>query len=203
MTDTEARSIPDADKPRIKFDMDGTLADYDAEMIKRLSAMMSPSEIVAYVHSEDEPPYIKARRDAVSADPRFWRNLQEVELGTHIWAAAQELGFFRGLLTQGPSSSPAAWMAKVEWAQERFGRDIQITITRDKSDTYARVLVEDFPPYIIRWLAHRPRGLVVLIDQPHNRDFSHPQVIRYVGTNLEEVKTLMRRARDRKSGEPL
>jgi len=70
------------------------------------------------------------------------------------------------------------------------------------SSTYARVLVDDYPPYVLDWLAHRPRGLVIMPAQNYNADVTHPNVIRYDGTNLDRVIETMTRAFNRKPGEP-
>jgi hypothetical protein len=43
---------------------------------------------------------------------------------------------------------------------------------------YGKVLYDDFPPYILRWLEWRPRGKVLMLDAQHNRDFTHPNVFR-------------------------
>ena len=44
-----------------------------------------------------------------------------------------------------------------------------------------------------RWLEWRPRGLVVLPAQPWNHGFSHPNAIRYDGSNLHEIRAALRR----------
>src|SRR5581483_6811567 len=64
-------------------------------------------------------------------------------------------------------------------------------------------LYDDYPPYVEAWLRHRPRGLVVMPAHEHNRDFRHPNVVRYDGTNLAEVERAMRVALARKPGEEL
>jgi hypothetical protein len=51
-------------------------------------------------------------------------------------------------------------------------------MTHDNACTYGKILYEDYPPYIKRWLTWRPRGRVILIDAPYNRGFEHPQVLR-------------------------
>ena len=86
-------------------------------------------------------------------------------------------------------------MEKVQWCerhlQPRF--PIQITITEDKGLVDGAVLVDDHPGYVLRWLEFRPDGCVIPPDQPWNRDFQHPRVLRYAGDRdalaalLEEV----------------
>tara|TARA_Y100000310_G_C20512920_1_gene729762 strand:+ start:436 stop:588 length:153 start_codon:yes stop_codon:yes gene_type:complete len=49
-----------------------------------------------------------------------------------------------------------------------------MTITEDKGIVYGKVLVDDYPCYIKRWLENRPRGLVIMPAHSYNRDFEHP-----------------------------
>jgi len=50
-----------------------------------------------------------------------------------------------------------------------------------------------FLGYVERWLSWRDRGLVIMPANEGNKNFSHPQVIRYDGSNLEVVKKAMER----------
>lgn len=68
---------------------------------------------------------------------------------------------------------------------------MDITITRDKGLVYGKVLVDDYPGYIERWLKWRKNGLVIMPASKSNKDFKHEQVIRYDGSNLEEVSLAM------------
>ena len=54
----------------------------------------------------------------------------------------------------------------------------------DKALVYGAVLYDDSVDYLTRWLAR----LGVMPDQPNNKDFSHPQVLRHKD-NLQEVYT--------------
>jgi len=56
---------------------------------------------------------------------------------------------------------------------------VQVTLTEDKGLVYGKVLVDDWPPYIERWLTWRPRGLVIMPARRWNATFTHPQVLRY------------------------
>lgn len=189
------------------FDMDNTLADYDRVMRARMAKLRHPNEPPEPVRDSDadEADYLQARREAISQDPLFWRNLPLLDDGHAVWELAGELGFYRKILTQGPIYAPVAWGEKLTWIQNKFGDHIPVTITREKQETYGRILVEDWPKYCKRWLKWRPRGQVILLDRPWNQNFSHPQVHRYDGSvdidradRLEEVREVLIRARDRK-----
>jgi hypothetical protein len=97
------------------------------------------------------------------------------------------------VLTNGPSKIPAAWAEKVLWCQEHVP-DADITIGRDKGLVYGRILFDDWPPYVRRWLRWRPRGLVVMLDHPRNRGFEDPRVFRYTGAEKTELLERLERA---------
>ena len=70
----------------------------------------------------------------------------------------------------------------VEKIVRAFGQtDAQVTITEDKGLVYGKVLFDDWPNYITRWLKWRKRGLVLMLDHPWNQSFFHPNVIRIKG----------------------
>ena len=99
------------------------------------------------------------------------------------------------MLTKGPVSKPPAWAEKVQWFDRHLkGLAEGITTTHDKGLIYGKVLVDDWPAYIGRWLEWRPRGLAILPAHPHNEGFAHPNAIRYDGTNLDAVRERLRAA---------
>ncbi len=56
---------------------------------------------------------------------------------------------------------------------------------------YGKMLTDDWPNYMIRWLEWRPRGLGIMPAQKWNEGFEHSNVVRYDGTNLAEVRDRM------------
>lgn len=188
------------------YDMDGTLADYNSSMKDKLTTMLSPADFHTYgsaavVLGDAEPTWMKARRNAISRDPEFWRNLPRCKLGFDLWNVTKDIGFTHMIATKGPRSASAAWIGKVEWVNRELGENVPITVTTDKSLLYGRVLVDDWPEYMLAWIRNRPRGLGVMPAQEWNKDFRHPQVIRYDGTNLVEVRNELQAAYDRNIGD--
>ncbi len=180
------------------FDMDGTLCDYEKGLFDSLEKLRSPEEKVFFLPITDDcPEYIRERADLIRSSESWWANLPKFKLGFDILDVAEKLGFRIMILTQGPRKNPASWSGKKIWIDKNLGQDVDITITRDKGLVYGRILVDDFPKYIEKWLEHRPRGLVIMPANKENATFKHPQVIRYDGTNLKEVKDTMKKARDR------
>lgn len=171
-------SIPEEEKPVALVDLDGSCADYDRAMERELSAIASPGE-ERVSRGDKAPPWMRARVELVRARPGFWRNLEPIEEGLQVISLMQELKYHVHVLTKGPRDEPQAWAEKLEWCRaQRLMDRPEISITTNKGLTYGRVLFDDWPRYIVPWLKYRPRGQVLMMDQPWNRDFEHPQVLR-------------------------
>lgn len=190
------------------IDLDGTVAGYDSSLKEAMRSLQSPNEPVygdRYTGNQlnhgKEPSYVEARRKMIQKQPGFWRGLKKLALGFDIVAELRELGFGLHVLTKGPATTPGAWGEKLEWCSENLP-DALVTISQDKSLVYGRVLVDDFPPYFEGWLKVRPRGLVVCVAHPWNERFkdSHPNILRYDGTNRAELKRRLVQAYERKGG---
>jgi hypothetical protein len=95
-----------------------------------------------------------------------------------------------------------AWTEKVQWCVE-FIPDASITLTEEKAIVYGKILVDDYPPYFLPWLNVRPRGLVIAVAQPWNKDIEHPNLVRYDGTNLSQVADAITKAYRRVGGQSL
>ncbi len=172
------------------FDLDGTLADYDGQLLKDLQQLASPYEPPPELYAKI--PYLEARRHMITSQVRWRLKLGKFQLGWDVLEVAKEIGYSISVLTKGPSSKHAAWAEKIEWCNHHLAGYIDgVTITHDKGLVYGAILVDDWPDYATRWLEHRPRGLVIMPASGHNEGFTHPNVVRYDGTNLDEVKAQM------------
>ncbi len=178
-------------EPTALFDLDGTLADFDKRMRKELALLRGPSEDPALDETAaEELPHMKARRRLIKSQPGFWRSLEKIPLGFQILAEVRELRFRCHVLSKGPRKVSLAWSEKVEWCDEHIP-DLPIVLAEDKGLVYGKVLVDDWPAYIERWLQWRPRGLVLAVAQPWNvgidERFPH-NVIRCDGHNFDLVR---------------
>ena len=175
------------------FDMDGSLADYDKAMRLCMRAMRNPNEPEIGeeddMHSlEDGNPHIKVRMDYIKSNPGWWARLPRIENGFKIVTAAKEIGFNLNILTKGPSKHSAAWKEKLDWCQSQPElKTADIHMTMNKGLVYGTFLYDDFPPYMDIWLKHRPRGLGIMPVTSYNKDYLHPNVIKWDGTNYVEV----------------
>jgi len=187
------------------FDMDGTLCDFVRKMMEDLKELQSPGESLSetMLHDDDAPDYLKARMDLIKSSAQWWATLPRFQLGWDVLGITQELDYNTMILTQAPRNNPAASAGKQEWVIRELGPETDVTLTRNKGLVYGKVLVDDYPPYISRWLEHRHNGLVIMPANAANANYIHQNVIRYDGTNLDQVRDAMLVAKNRGVGEPL
>lgn len=172
------------------FDLDGTLADYDQSMREKMAllGMKLPLD------RERMPPVQDYARKLIQSQSGFWRDLPRHMPGFEILNCALQIGFSPMILTQGPMSTPSAWTEKIEWCAKHVP-NIPVTITRNKSLVYGRVLVDDWPPYFMEWLKVRPRGIVICPEHPWNKEVhdewctksTRDRVVVFNGSNAQEV----------------
>lgn len=173
--------------------MDDTLFDWSGEIVRGLNELKSPTEELITVESFrsiKEIPHIEARIELIKSRPKFYRNLPINPDALSVWEAARSIGYDCQILTKGPYYASQGWTEKYDCIREHLGPTINVHIVMDKSLVYGAVLYDDYPNYLIPWLKRRPRGLGIIPDQPINREFSHPQVIRHKD-NLQEIYTAL------------
>lgn len=170
------------------FDMDGTLFDFDLALKEGLDKIRSPGEPDVKIHFNDNPDYVKNRISLIMGYESWWENLPKLKLGWDILEIVKTLDYQVHILTQSPKKNPAAWSGKKKCIDKNLGEDFDVTLTRNKGLVYGKVLVDDYPEYIEKWLAWRKRGLVIMPANDYNKNYSNSQVIRYDGSNLEEVR---------------
>jgi 5'(3')-deoxyribonucleotidase len=188
--------------------MDGTIVDFDSQMQIDLEKMRSPDEPIVDPWDRNYP-YMQARKYSIMSQAGWWRNLKPIDGGMNLLNDAVMMGFNVHILTKGPVLRPDAWKEKVEWCQDHLNlkeNNIKMTITENKGMVYGKILVDDFPPYVKKWLKNRPRGLVIMPSCDYNKTFEHPNVIKVDYNNTVSVLNAlgcMRKVLNRKPGEEL
>lgn len=152
------------------FDLDSTLADYDGAMRRAFAQIAAPGDPdFRSFTDEARPPWMEARRQLISSLPGFWLNLEPLAAGFTVVDQARAAGLRVHVLTKGPRAKPAAWAEKLQWCV-KYIPDASVSITEDKSLSYGRIMVDDWPPFYNAWLRYRPRGVVIVPAQPWNVD---------------------------------
>lgn len=183
--------------------MDDTLYDYLGQLRHDLELLRSPDEppLPRDLWTSSQP-WLRRRSHLITSRPGWWLNLPKFPLGWDLYEKAVDIGYQIEIVTKGPSANFRAWAEKAERVCRDFGAAaVPNIVGGTKSRYYASVLVDDYPGYVLEWLAHRPRGLAILPAHDYNSDFSHPNAIRYDGTNMKVVAEAMTRAFHRKPGE--
>lgn len=171
------------------FDMDGSLADFERSLRRELERIRHPDEPpITLGDWNDDPSWLENRKTLIKRRPGFWENLEPIQFGLDLYHWLGELGYRRGVFTKGPRTNYPAWAEKMVWCNKHLPDVDNITMTLDKGGTYGKILYEDYPTYILQWLAWRPRGRVLLLDAPYNRNFEHPQVLRCYRESLTTQK---------------
>ena len=163
------------------IDMDGTVADYHNALEGDLNRILGADR------SKVSPETSENIERLIKGQPGWWRELEPIKLGLDIVQTLKDVGFKIMVLTKGPVYSKNAWTEKVEWCAEHLPF-ADVTITHQKNLVYGKILVDDWPPYINKWLEWRPRGMVIMPNHPWNKGFNHPNVCRV--SDINEVVQL-------------
>jgi hypothetical protein len=186
------------------FDLDGSLAGYEERLARDLKLVASPNEPNCSIWADH--PYLRERIRLIRNQPGWWEDLPVIQKGLDVFHEARRIGFSCQVLTKGPVHAVNAWTEKVKWCQRHLGLDVPVHIVTDKGLVYGKVLYDDFPDYMKRWLRFRPRGLgIVPIENPESTYIwqQHENVIHYAGNNLPQVVKALEMVFYRKSGTPL
>lgn len=163
-------------------DMDGTLCDFrnqlDRDVARVLNGRGEDVKVPACVVQEIEW--------LIRGQAGWYRNLKPLTLGFEIVRMLQEIGFRIMILTKSSKESKNAWSEKVAWVAEHLP-EADVTVTQDKGLVYGKVLVDDYPGHIERWMERRPRGIVVMPEQRWNEHVKTGDRILKVGSELDVV----------------
>lgn len=178
--------------------MDGTLCDFrgalDRDVARVLNGRGADVDVPACVIQEIEW--------LIRGQAGWYRNLKPLPLGFDIVRMLQDIGFRIMIMTKSSKESKNAWSEKVAWIAEHLP-EVDVTVTQDKSLVYGRILVDDYPGHFLRWMEHRPRGIIVMPTQIWNKVTpKHPNIHPVSSQeDLEALQPVLQEAYDRKGGE--
>lgn len=146
-------------------DMDGTVCKYHEALELGLRRLFGKDR-----HKVSKDTVMKAGY-LIRSQPGWYANLEPIPFGIWMVGQLKRMGFSIMVLTKGNPYAKNAWSEKADWCGRHL-KGAKITITEDKGLVYGKVLVDDWPPYVTRWLAHRPRGIVLMPSRRWNKEFS-------------------------------
>ena len=186
-------------------DLDNSVCNHDGQLAIDLEKLRGPDEPKMMSWDKDNiPDHLFARMNLIRASSDWWEKLPVIPRGMALVEVLRKLEFRIIILTQGPKVNPAAWEGKVRWVNKNMPFCNDITITRDKGIVYGKVLVDDYPKYVEKWIEHRPRGLVIMPMYEYNMHFECGNLIRYHGVEqLPDIEVALQKVKDRKPNEKL
>ncbi len=174
------------------FDMDDTLCDYSGQLMKDLGKVYSPSELKdIQLYNSRIPREIRNQIKKIRGQEGWWRNLPFSGEGMEIWQYMLSLGFENYIATKGPYKDANAWKEKREWQKIFLPEAKGLIITDDKSLIRGDVLVDDWPPYVAKWLDVNKNGVAIMPVKAYNLKFKHDRAIFYLGTDLGGIDGLL------------
>ncbi len=175
------------------FDMDDTLCDYRGKLMKDLSYRLPSEELEEIdLFQSRLSKNIRNEIKKIRCEKGWWKNLPMLEDGLALWKFIRELGFETHLATKGPYHDTNGWKEKFEWQKKYLPEAEGITITLDKSNIFGDLLVDDWPPYIKKWLEKNPQGLAIIPKRSYNLGVILKDRIKYYnGNNFEELKDFL------------
>ncbi len=165
-------------KKLVAHDLDGCMCDWDGAMKRDLTAMLLPGEASLPPILDPNVPEYRDRCEIIKGRPGWWLNLVPLASGFKLYELVKEIGFKSQVLTKGPRRFPMAWAEKVQWCAAHMP-GVGVNIVMNKELFNADVLIDDFPPYNMKWLDRHPNGLVIMPDRPWNQWWNHQRAFRY------------------------
>lgn len=155
-------------------DMDGTLADLDGELVRRLKERGSESlaNLVIGRPNFEYEAKLEAIAKPIMAEPGFFVSLKPIAGAVQALKHLQADGWEVYFCTSPLSSYEYCVPEKYKWIEIHFGREwtSRIIVTKDKTLVRGDYLIDDRPTsaIIARGLA-KPIWYHILFDQSYNR----------------------------------
>lgn len=152
-------------------DLDGTVADWHNRLRRDVRAVLGDDE-------EKLPPEtITKIEHLVRGQPGWYLGLDPLPVGFAVVDLLQKIGFSLMVATKATTKAKNAWSEKAAWCEKHWP-GIDVTVTANKTIIYGKILVDDYQKFAEPWLKRRPRGYVIMPDQPWNQGFEHERVLR-------------------------
>lgn len=153
------------------LDMDGTVCDWHNQLERDLRSLLGPDRDRLPAETLTKIEHLIRKQSG------WYLGLEPLPLGFAIAETLREIGFTIMVATKATPKAANAWSEKAAWCMKHLPY-AHVTVSEDKTLLYGKILVDDYEKFAAPWLQRRPRGYVILPDQPWNQGYEHPRVKR-------------------------
>lgn len=153
------------------LDMDGTVCDWHNKLEKDLEETLGPDKDRVTPETRTKVEHL------IRSKPGWYLNLEPLPLGIKIAETLRDIGFRIMVATKATPKATNAWSEKAAWCMKHLPY-AEVSVSQDKTLMYGKILVDDYEKFTSPWLERRPRGYVLLPDQPWNQGYEHARVKR-------------------------
>lgn len=167
---------------RILIDMDGVIADFDGEFIKRWRERhpdkfyIPLEERTAFYVKDQYPEELKPLVAEILLEPGFFREMMPMNGAKDALLEMELMGHELFICTSPLSTYKNCVLEKFEWVDQFLGPEWvkRIVLTKDKTIVKADVIIDDKPE--ITGVESTPSWEHILYDRPYNRNVNRKRL---------------------------
>jgi 5'-nucleotidase len=164
---------------RILVDMDGVIADFDGEFLKRWRERYPDQYYVPFDQrttfyiKDSYPEELKPLVAGILLEPTFFRDMMPMEDSIEALSKMEQMGFELFICSSPLSIYKNCVLEKYEWVDKVLGADWvkRIILTKDKTLVKADYLIDDKPK--ITGVENTPIWEHIVYDRPYNKDVNN------------------------------